>query len=427
MNRPPDFKTQISLIRIALVCFMLLCGRAQADIHEAAAIGDVEQLKKDLAENPELISARSGPNRTPLCIAAMCGQTKAVEFLIAQGAKVDEGGFRELTPLADMTANGITNDQKCAEIAAVLLAHGAEVDSMDAYATTPLLYAVQLGKSRPARVLLEHGANPTFMYNGTNSGVLPLRMAIRNRDKEMVKVLLNFKAPFFNGADADAAALRFAESLNEPEIVAMLRREQAASALPLSYSIPPTADEMRTRAKQIAEGYDRGLDDLAAVAGKLYGEIKDYQKENDRVMLLLFRMKAVFDVLGDEAGKDNAKALQALKRCLGIRHLKSFAPDALGIAAAGGNKEALDILLDGETRGIDQSAAIVALCLPAKANMEPAVDYVATWLGKITPWERNNGVMISATNALADAAAKGNKKAQEALEKLAATDSSQKN
>jgi len=32
-------------------------------------------------------------------------------------------------------------------------------------------------------------------------------------------------------------------------------------------------------------------------------------------------MKAAFDVLGEEAGKGNEKALQALKKCLGLRSL----------------------------------------------------------------------------------------------------------
>ncbi len=56
-------------------------------------------------------------------------------------------------------------------------------------------------------------------------------------------------------------------------------------------------------------------------------------------------MRAAFDVLGQEAAKDNNNAFQALKKCLGNPHLKAFAPGALGIAAAAGHKGALEILL----------------------------------------------------------------------------------
>ena len=59
-----------------------------------------------------------------------------------------------------------------------------------------------------------------------------------------------------------------------------------------------------------------------------------------------------------------------------------------------------------------------------KAGVDPAVDYVAAWLSHLKP-DESLGMVMSTTNALAGAAAKGNHKAQDALEKLAAASATQ--
>jgi hypothetical protein len=411
-----------SLVMAVLTGFAFLQGQAAyVGIHAAASQGDLARLKQYLADDPHSISSRNGPGRSPLCIAAMCGQTNAVEFLLSQGADVNDRGFQGMTPLADMAAYGTTNDQRCAEVAAILLAHGAEVDPLDSYKDTPLLHAVESEKNRLARVLLEHGARLTPTYAGANSGMTPLHMAVMDGDQEMVKVLLEFKAPLDLANRDGATPLLLAEQQNKTEIAAMLRQANPAAAQGIrTYSIAPTKDEMRGLAKRIAEGDDLAFEELASTSEKLYGEIKDYQKEHARVMVLLFRMKAAFDVLGENAGRGNEKALQALKKCLGRRtHLQAFAPDALGIAAAAGNQEALDILLHYDEWGILESSARFALCVPAKANVGPAVDYFVTWLSTTTHWDLNGGLMIEATNALAGAAVLGNPKAKDALAQFA--------
>jgi len=128
-------------------------------------------------------------------------------------------------------------------------------------------------------------------------------------------------------------------------------------------------------------------------------------------------MKAAFDVLGEEAGKGNAKAMAALKRCLRERssRLSSFAPDALGIAAAAGQEEALDILLRHKEWGILDSTAVFALVAPASANRERAVDFMVSWLSD--PQHRGDGMALSASGALEKAAEKGNQEAKTALAK----------
>jgi ankyrin repeat protein len=394
-------------------------------IHDAAATGNIELLKKYLAEDPQLISARSGRGWTPLCVAAMCGQVKAVEFLIESGADVNGRSSEAMTPLTNLAAKGITNDDRCAVIATILLAHGADVDLPDCWTGTPLMHAVETRKSLLAHVLLGYGAKADRLYNGlgVNAGKTPLWMAIYNRDKDMVAALLEFGAPFDGSGKNWRRAGYMAEAENEPDIAALIHNAeaQAAQAPPRAYSPVPSPDEMRALAACIAEGDDLAFKKLNSTADRLYGEIKNYQDERDRVLLLLGRMHAAFDLLGEEAGKGNGRALQALKKCLDPNcRLQSFAPDALGIAAAAGNKEALDILIHYNDWGILQSSAVSALCAPAKANVEPAVEYFVNWLATLQSDERDGGMAIAATNALGSAAAMGNPKAKAALEKFTA-------
>jgi hypothetical protein len=160
---------------------------------------------------------------------------------------------------------------------------------------------------------------------------------------------------------------------------------------------------------------------LAKVADDLRQHIKpDYNHyphvPDPWLMIMSGRMGTALRVVGEEAGKGNEKALQALKKCLGMR--LGDVSRALGIAAAAGNKEALEMLLNYDKWGIDNLSANFSLCLPAEVNVEPAVDYFVAWLNSDKPYKTGVGEVMGVTNALASAAAKGNQKAQEALEKF---------
>jgi hypothetical protein len=331
---------------------------------------------------------------------------------------VNEKEFLGMTPLAYMaSAFKSPYDEKFATIATMLIAHGATVDAVDQYHKTPLLHAVESENSHLAEVLLKNGANQNDSYDRANFGMSLLHMAIRDRDEEMVRVLLKYNPPL-DARDGDGATpLLLAEELNQTNMVAMLHQAQPQAPLK-TYAVFPTKEAMRAIAQRIANGDETALDELKKTADNMYGDVHDYQKEHARVMMNLFRMKAAFDLLGEEAGKGNEAAFQALKKSLQIRRLSSFAPDALGIAAAAGNKDALDILLHYEQWDILEPTAVSALYVPAMKNVRPAVDFYAGWLVDFNPSERGGGMLLDVTNALASAAAKGNKDAQEAIDKF---------
>ncbi len=200
-------------------------------IHAAAAQGNVTQLKEFLKADPKSISARNGPRRTPLCIAAMRAQKEAVKFLIANGADVNDRGFEELTPLADLAMYGTTNDAKAAEIAEILIAHGALVDPVDAYKATPLLHAVEWNKPLLARTLLSRGANPAKTFSGVNSGLTPLDFALRRSHLEMANLILEFKPPLENLDTEGATPLLWAVEHGKLD-AARLLLEHGAKVVP---------------------------------------------------------------------------------------------------------------------------------------------------------------------------------------------------
>ncbi|HEY1664020.1 MAG TPA: hypothetical protein VGI03_16495 [Verrucomicrobiae bacterium] len=418
-------KIPFHLIVFFLVAILPVSSEAKGSygtntvVYAAAEKGDVTKLKEYFATNSVSPSVKNDLLR----VTVVRGEKEAAEFLISQGADVNQKGFFEMNLLAILAESigpygfhDAEHDQICAEMAEVLIDNGTKVDAVDNYSETPLQHAVEFEKGQLVETLLKHGADQKVKYEGVNEGSL-LHMAIINHDMPMVAVLLKFNPPF-NVVDQNGATpLLLAEEQNETEIAAMIRTANPGpgDGFP-GYSVPPTIEEMQALGRRVADGDPAAFDELANTAQKLYGEIKNYQKEHARVMVLLGRMMAAFNVIGEEAGNGNDKALQVLEKCLTQRgHLKSFAPEALGTAAASGNKQALDILLHYDHWGIPPSTVFSALAKPAKANVEPAVDYFANGLAA-----GQDGYFVNvATNALATAADLGNQTAKDALVKYA--------
>lgn len=164
--------------------------------------------------------------------------------------------------------------------------------------------------------------------------------------------------------------------------------------------------------ERLSAGDPNAFRELRDAATELYRN-NDPKKEEERGISNLQLMRGVFDVLGEQAGQGNPQAMQALKDSLGAGgHLRAFAPDALGKAAAAGNTEALGILVNYPAWGILLSSAVSALAAPAEANMEPAVDVLVGVLQN----PRSRALWQTASQGLVGAALKGNATARTALE-----------
>jgi uncharacterized protein len=126
------------------------------DVFEAAAIGNVTQLKNLVNHDPSLVNSFSPDGFTALALAAYLGQKDSIEFLIAEGADSNalaknETGFTALTGAVSQNHN---------QIARLLVENGADVNHRYEAGFTPLMHAAYAGNEELTALLLAHGADP---------------------------------------------------------------------------------------------------------------------------------------------------------------------------------------------------------------------------------------------------------------------------
>ena len=197
-----------------LVEFLLDKG-ATEDIFAAAIVGHTDKLAAFLKQDPKLINARDSGGKTALHWAALYGQEKVMELLLAEKADVnslDEDGFTPLHWAA-------TFDQS--DAVKLLLANKANMNiKVQKYGWTPLRLAVIHGHMATAEALLNGGADPNLK---DEENIPLLHQAVIRGKKEMVGLLLAKKADV-NKKDAEGeTALDEAEEQGNKEIIEFLR------------------------------------------------------------------------------------------------------------------------------------------------------------------------------------------------------------
>jgi ankyrin repeat protein len=137
------------------------------------------------SERPEKARA------TPLHYAAFCGIYDAAAFLIVEHSQdVNARGF-----FADETPLQVASRRGHADVAQLLLEHGADADTQDDKNCTSLVQASKDGHVEVVRLLLEHGADTEAR---DNDGWSPLDRASKEGHVEVARVLLE------HGADVNA-------------------------------------------------------------------------------------------------------------------------------------------------------------------------------------------------------------------------------
>lgn len=136
---------------------VLVGARPGLDVFEAAAVGDVARLTELLDEERSLATAYAPDGHFPLGLAAYFGRPAAVRLLLQRGADVHAVARNPMQVQALHAAVAGRN----LEAVRLLVEAGAPVDAQQHGGWTPLMAAAAHGDEDIVDLLLAHGATPT--------------------------------------------------------------------------------------------------------------------------------------------------------------------------------------------------------------------------------------------------------------------------
>ena len=171
----------LRLIAAVVIGILLATASAQAGaLYDAASRGDVKAVEWLLSEGAD-VDERGRNAETPLIAAALAGQAATAELLVAKGADVMARNKGGLTPLHAAAYSG------SAEVARLLLDHGAKIEDKDNISgATPLILAAEENRVTAAELLIARGADVNIT---DRDGFTALSQAWAKKRTEMVRLL----------------------------------------------------------------------------------------------------------------------------------------------------------------------------------------------------------------------------------------------
>ena len=136
----------------------MLAAEPELDVFEAAAVGDVDRLRRLLDEDAGLANAWAEDGFQPLGLASFFGHVEAARLLVEHGAEVNSASRNEMKVMPLHSAVASSDAEARYELAKLLLEHGADPNARQQDDFTPLMEADQNGDARLRGLLVEHGA-----------------------------------------------------------------------------------------------------------------------------------------------------------------------------------------------------------------------------------------------------------------------------
>lgn len=166
-------KDGVSLVLAALyqgnreIAMAIAAKKDELDIFEAAALGNLELVRRLVEQNRVLVKAYSPDGFTALGLAAYLGQKETMEYVLENGAEVNAPaknptGYTALTGAVSQNHN---------EIAKILVGKGADVNHSYEGGFTPLMHAAFAGNLDLVGFLLENGADPNLKMTDGKSAM----------------------------------------------------------------------------------------------------------------------------------------------------------------------------------------------------------------------------------------------------------------
>jgi len=172
-----SFSIVLGTLALAIATY---AAASEFSLYDAAKAGDVEQVRRLIAEGAEVnLSYRSD---APLHAAVATGRLEVAELLLAAGADPNLRGFTG-TPLHLASAGGHL------ALVKLLVDDGADVNALSTFGTTPLFLAAQNGHLEVAVALLAEGADVNLRGNAYRPP--PLVGAVRFGRLELVRLLID--------------------------------------------------------------------------------------------------------------------------------------------------------------------------------------------------------------------------------------------
>jgi ankyrin repeat protein len=154
-------------------------------LFEAAAVGNAEAVRKQLAGDRASIDEGGSDGFTALHLAAYFGRLEVARLLLGLGADRNAVAVNEtrVTPLHSAVAGGHR------DVAGLLLAHGASPNAVQHGGWTPLHSAARAGDEGIVDMLLLRGADPT---RKSDEGLTAIDMAEAGGHGAIAKILRNY-------------------------------------------------------------------------------------------------------------------------------------------------------------------------------------------------------------------------------------------
>ncbi|MCK5057846.1 MAG: ankyrin repeat domain-containing protein [Candidatus Aminicenantes bacterium] len=202
-------------IPASLLFLLFITGCTGGNIFTAIEKGSLDRVRLFLKENPGLLTHTDGTGRLPLHAAAVRGYKKIVEFLISQGAEVEQ---KDRSPFAN-TPLWYACLAGHRDTAAFLIARGAQVNAQNRLGETPIFCAAQMGHKQVVELLIKQSARVNIKEK---KGDMPLHRVVAGGLKEIAELLLKEKADVNVVGSLGDTPLEVAVYWKKTEIVRLL-------------------------------------------------------------------------------------------------------------------------------------------------------------------------------------------------------------